>query len=704
MNFYSNQTVTVGASASGLGAGAASFEVLPESLTTSHPKAADRAINVFTIDNIPSAADSIITYQLNAIERDDDDVDCNENGDLTDDGDDCDTDGEFDEHRDTNRDGVIDENDWHPIDDLEGGALYPLESESIFSQTQGNLNVVSGNNMAARVNDLGYISAGSSYGTAMILSGRQADSVGFSVSVANFAVGSNSLTVVGGLNPTQTKIFSPGGIADDGNYRVVFDRDGLTDLFFVTLDSADRPSNSQQGVKYLVKPVNALTEINPGKSFARLHVEIDSFRMDNLVAENVVEPVSAVPVGVNSDSDLEITSDMHLFFHTGTASQVLLPFDSAVAFSKAHPIGLVQLQDVSGNPVLASDNVTIGLTSSSLSSVLPVREVTIPKGKSYASFDVMTFGRADNFTIYATADGLQSSSAVMAPVVAELPASFIGSGNFVTSIPSKIMLSTPIEGASITWGASSGLQLMGNATALEPAGSSYAATIQVMSDTPGTFTVDATLLKDGFKPTRISKELVIGEYQRQMSAVLVDSGISMLAYNQPILMKVSVQDAAGAPVPGAIVEVEDSGPLGLMAVSSATTDAAGVASFVYTPTNIDPSSDVLTLMVTAYKDGYQPSRDSKVFEIDGSAAILPPIPVIGTALAGMPSWTSYAILGGAVAVGSGIYMLKQPKTVGGDDDNESLVEEPAPAVEEAAQTPELVEESLEDEEEEEEEI
>jgi hypothetical protein len=67
----------------------------------------------------------------------------------------------------------------------------------------------------------------------------------------------------------------------------------------------------------------------------------------------------------------------------------------------------------------------------------------------------------------------------------------------------------------------------------------------------------------------------------------------------------------------------------------------------------------------------------------------------------MPSWTSSAILGGAVAVGSGAYMLKKPKIIG--DEDESLVsEDVAPAVEEAEQTPELVEESLEDEEEEEE--
>jgi hypothetical protein len=609
----------------------------------------------------------------------------------------------FDEHRDTNRDGLINEDDWHPIDDLADGALYPIESTSIYSQSQGNLNIVSGDNLAARVVDPGYIASGASYGTATMLSGRQADSVDISVSLSNIAVGSNSMTILGGLNPTQTKIFSPGGYGSDGNYRVLFDREGFTNLFFVTLDSAGRPSSSEQGVKYLVKPVNELTEIDPGSSFASMRIEIDSFKADDVVAENKIEKISAVPVGVNSDSALATASDMQLLFHTGTTSQVLLPFDSAVAFTKAHQIGVVQMRDVAGNPVLASDDVAVRLSSSSLSSVLPASAVTIPRGKSFASFDVATFGRADNFTIYATADGLQSSSATLAPVVAELPASFVGSSAFATSVPTPITVSTPIKVDSISWGASAGLKLMGDTTTFVADGNSYTATMQVLADTPGTFTIDATLHKDGFKPTRISKELVVGPYQRQMSATLVDKGAAILAYNQPVLMQVSVQDANGTPVPGATVQVEDSGPQGLMLVSSVTTDANGVASFVYTPTNTDESSNIITLMITAYKDGYQPSRDTRVLEIDRSSAILPPIPVVSSVFAGLPSWTSYAILGGFAAIGGGVYMLKKQKD---PEEDEALVVQDAGPVEaskEVQVTEEtVVEDTIEEDEEEEE--
>lgn len=697
MTFYRGQEVIVGASASGLGASTATFEVMEDSLGPTHLKAQDRTLRVFTIDNMPSDADSIVVYQLNAIANDDNDVDCNNNGDLTDDGDDCDDDGFFDTHRDTDGNGIIDKRDWHPIDDLSTGELYPIDSISIYSVSQGNLNIVSGDNLAAKVVDPGHIASGSSYGTATLLSGRQANNVALSVSLSNFAVGSNTMTVVGGLNPVQSKIFSPGGKATDGDYRVLFDRDGFTQLFFITLDSSGRPSNSERGVKYLVKPINELTEIVPRTSFAELRTKIDSFKANDVIAKNMIKEMSAVPVGVNSDSALQTTSKMHILFHTGTAIQMMLPFDSTVAFSKAHPIGVMQLSDQSGNPVLAPDDVTVRLSSSSLSSVLPVSSVTIPKGKSFTNFDIATFGRADNFTIYAIADGLQSSSAVLAPVVTELPASIIASGSLVTSVPVAVTVSTPIRGASITWGASAELQLLSNATS--SAGDLQTATMQVMSDKPGTFTVDATLTKDGFKPTRISKEVVIGPYQRQMNVVLADNGVTMLAYNQPVMMKVSVMDASGMPVPGATVLVENSGPQGILPVSSVTTDASGSASFVYTPTGVGDSK-LISLMVTASKDGYIMSRDSKVYEIDSSTAVLPPLPVVNSAFAGLPSWTSYAVLGGVAAVGSGFYMLKIQKN---PEDEESLVEE-AGTVEEATTeaTEEKVEEALEDEGEEEE--
>ena len=708
MNFYQNQTVTVGASSSGLGAGTASFQVLKDSLQIGDQKVIDKAVTVFTVGSMPSDADAIIVYQLNAIEHDADDLDCDRDGVISSEdlaNEDCDEDGFFDTHRDHNGDGLLTLADHHPIDDLSEGSLYPIESTSIYGPGQGNLNLVSGNNILATIVDPGYIASGSSYGTGKISSGGRIDTVDVSVTLTNVAVGSSSFSIVGGLNPTQTKIFSPAGLSPEGNYRVIFDRDGYTDLYFITLDSAGRPSNSERGVKYLVKPINELTEIAPETSYNGLRVKIDSFKGGDIIVQNAVKELSAVPVGVNADSSLEKTSDMNLLYYTGTSIDVLLPFDTVVAFSKVHPIGIIQLRDAAGNPVLASADTLVELSSTS-PNVLPSATVTIPSGKSFVPFEVATFGRADNFTLFATSDGLQASSSILTPLLAELPASFVGAASLMTSVPTTVTVSTPIDEVSVTWGSSSGLRLLSNTTGSASTVNSHFTSIEVVSDNVGTYTVDATLMKDGFKPTRISQEVVVGLYQKQMSAVLVHNGPAKLAYNQPTLLQVSVRDSGGIPVPGATVKIEDSGPQGIVQVATLISDASGSASFVYAPSNVgDGSTNFVTLMATASKDGYQSSRDSKVFEIDGSSLFLPPLPGISTLLTGLPSWTSYAIVGGTVAVGGGLYILSQKNP----EDDEALVDETGHTKElESPDQPELpeetIEETVEDEVEEEEEI
>lgn len=675
MVFYNSQTVTVGASSPGLGASTANFEVMSGSLNADEPKAADKVLNVLTIDSVPSDASSIVVYQLNTIEHDDDDVDCNHDEDLTNDGNDCDGDGVFDRQRDTDNNGVIDWHDAHPIDELSEGELYPVQSALIYSKQQGNINVISGDNLAAKVAEFGTIVAGSSYGTATIASGRQADSVGISVSLANTAVGTSSTTIIGGVKPIQTEIFSPAGTASDGDYRILFDRDGHSDLFFLTLDSAGRPSNSEKGVKYLIKPVNELTEIEPGRSFASLGVSSNSF---GSTAENTIEQVDAIPVGVNADSSLEAKSSLHLIFYTGTTSQVLLPFNSMVGFSKEHQIGAVQLRDASGYPILASDDVAIKLSSSSVSSVFPAPVVTIPKGKSFANFAIATFGRADNFTVSASAEGLQSSSASVAPVLAELSGSFATEGKFAVTVPSKIAISTSTEGASVIWGIPAGLQVASKddkTATYDPSTNSFVASAQVLSDKPATFTIDATLLKDGFKTARISKSIVFEPELAPMKTTIQYDLNAALSYGQPVQMSVLVQDANGMPVPGATVQVEESSAAGLVVISTVATDQNGAAAFAYTPTQKEGSS-LPTLVVTAYKDGFKPSRDSKVLEV-GSSGALPAIPILGSALGGLPSWMSYAIIGGVAAGGGGFYMLKRPRAPKEDDEGEAAMEAPA---------------------------
>jgi hypothetical protein len=152
-----------------------------------------------------------------------------------------------------------------------------------------------------------------------------------------------------------------------------------------------------------------------------------------------------------------------------------------------------------------------------------------------------------------------------------------------------------------------------------------------------------------------------------------------MSYGQPIQMSVLVQDADGRPVPGATVQVEESGATGLVVIATVATDKNGAAAFAYTPTQKEGSSSP-TLVVTAYKDGFKPSRDSKVLEV-GSSGSLPAIPIIGSALGGLPSWMSYALIGGVAAGGGGFYMLKRPRAPKEDEDE--VVAEDTPTETEA---------------------
>lgn len=660
MLFYNNQTVTVGASSSGLGASTATFEVLSDSLNAGEPKAVDKMLKIFTIDNLPSDANSIAVYQLNAVEHDDDDVDCNHNGNLADDGDDCNKDGLFDKNRDNDNNGVIDEDDWHPIDDLSEGDLYPIQSTVIFSKQQGNINVISNDNLAAKIYDSGIISAGSSYGTAIVASGRQADSVSISVSLANTAVGTSLTTVISGVKPTYTGIFSPAGTGSDGKSRILFDSSGHSDLFFLTYDSSGRPSNSEKGLKYLIKPVNELVEIEIGKSFTSLNISSDTFGLN---AENTIKEIDAVPVGVNADSSLETKSNFHLIFYNGIISQIVLPFNSIIGFSKDHPIGAVQLRDSSGYPVLASDDVVIRLYSSSISNVFREPNIVIPKGKSFTDFSIITFGRADNFTVYASAEGIQSSSAMVVPALAELSASFTTGGTIAVSVPGKMTISSPVKGASVIWGMPPDLHVLSKedkADTFDPVSNSFVANAQIVSDKPGTFTIDATLVKDGFKTERISKSIALEPRLAEMKLVLNYDSNVMLSYGQPIQMSTVILDADNKPIPGATVQVEESGTMGLVIISTTITDSSGTTNFSYAPTKNEASPGLSTLVVTAYKDGYKPTRDSKVLEV-GSSGGLPPIPILDTVLGSFPSWLSYMIIGSAIAAGGGVYLLKRPR-------------------------------------------
>jgi hypothetical protein len=616
--FYSKANVTIGATAPGLGVSTDSFEVVEKPLLSTGAKAQEKYLSIFTIPSgMPGDSSSIIVYQLNAIEDDDDDG------------------------TDTTGDGEVDSGDHHPIDDLAEGELYPIQSGLLYSSNQGNLNVVTTDLTALRVVDTGSITAGSSYGTAILASGRQPGSVYVSVSLANTASNTNSMTITGSLTPVQSMIFSPAGEGSSEQDRIHFNQQGLADLFVLTLDSEKRPARAESGVQYLIEPMNELAEIEPDATFSSLQIRSSQFSSIEQVAT-----ISAIPVGVNADPDLQVESTFNTVFYSSITGKVMFPFESVIGFSKTHPIGTVQLSDVFGNPLLASEDVTITLSSPRTGAVV-TPSVTIPQGKSFANFVVATSGKAESLMVSAFADGVRSTTSALLSVLADLPASFAGGSALMATQPSTITVQTD-EGTSVVWNLPAALKVVskeGKATTFDPATNTYRASTQVIASKPGSYIVDVTLLKDGYKPTRISDSMKFAEFQKPLEVVIFHNSPS-IEYNEPVTMNVRVVDSNSKPVPGAMVRINP-GPNATAVPTEGVSDSSGIVTFVYTPTGAEARG---TVTATAEKAGYSMGVKNTAFEVQNVPTVIPP-------------WIIFGIAGAAAAgAGAGVINhIKKPK-------------------------------------------
>ncbi len=616
--FFAKQNVTIGATAGGLGVSTDYFQVVEKPLLSNSLKGANKMLSIFTVPSgMPSDANSIVVYQLNAIEDDSDDA------------------------SDSNNDGEFDNTDIHPIDALTSGELYPVQSGLLYSTNQGNLNVVTSDLTALRISETGSITAGSSYGTAIVSSGRQPRTVDVSVSLANTASNTNAVTITGSLTPVQTKIFSPAGIGSDGKYRIHFNQQGLADLFVLTLDSEGRPARAESGVQYLVKPMNQLTEIVPDATFSSLQIQSGQFSSIEQAAN-----IQAIPIGINADTLLQVQSSFTTVFFSSITGKVSFPFESVIGFSKEHRIGSVQLTDVFGNPLLASEDIKMTLSSPRAGSV-STPTVTVAKGKSFANFAVTTSGKSESLSISAFADGIRSSSSDLVSVLADLPGAFVPGSTLVATRPSTITIATD-EGTSVLWGVPNALDVVSKedkAITFDPASNSYHAKLQTVASKPGSYVIDVTLLKDGFKPARLSSSMTFEVYQMPLNLLIFHNAPS-IEYNHPVTMNIRVVDADALPVSGALVRINP-GPNATASPSEGITDSDGIMTFTYTPTGAEAKGIVTA---TAEKVGYSLGVKSTNFEVANVPAVL-------------PSWVIFGIVGAIAAGvgGGGIHHMKKPK-------------------------------------------
>ena len=372
--------IKIGVSAEGYGIATDTFSTVGKSINIDNNKITEKDIQLFIPARMPSNATSIVTYQVIAIETDDDDVD--ENGNPI-----------INETEDTDDENKI----ILSIDDLKEDEFYPIQTnENYYADGYiKKLNVISGDSKLIVIKDIGKIEVGNSFGTATITAGQKSGPVLISASVQG--VGSDSVLteVVNTLEQKEARIFSP-----TGQNTILFDREGNFDVFLVAIDSQDRPKVLKHDSKYLVTPTNGIIEIKKDTTFAFATLHSDSFAITE--DENLID-LKVVPIGEGADLSLETEKT----FVTQPSSKmlVLLPMDKINA-NHENNFGIVQIVDLQGNPIIPSYDVKSKITSSKESLIQVIDDAVIRSGVSYALFPIETTGVIGKSVISASAKGV----------------------------------------------------------------------------------------------------------------------------------------------------------------------------------------------------------------------------------------------------------------------------------------------------------
>ncbi len=659
------ENIMVGVSAAGFESDAAHVDVLP-ALFARDPQVTDQRISVYAPAMMPTNGEAIMVYQLNAKERDANDCPLfdehvREIADLAIEelAEEVEEEEEEEDIPENDKDllivplttEILNEcaklgfRDIHPIDLLDEGEIYPIQSEITHSKEKPipDLFVTSADSRVISINKAEKISVGKSYGTALISGGDRVGTATLSASVQGVGSGTNQTTVISRQAVSQTLIFSP-----TGTDRIGLDRGGLSDLFIMTMDSSDRPVSSK-GEKYLITPLNELTTIEPAKSFTRLLV--DSSEVSDISAGGSID-ISVVPVGAEARTELAATSTFDLVPYLGTRINVFLPFVEVLGFSKSNPIGVVQLTDTFGRPVLAQSDLVINLESSDARVVQVPPSVTIPEGRSYVEFTLATFGKSGSATISADTEGLIASTVKINSRLRDLPGAITLSGPYEPTVENKITVST-LEGASVLWAVPASMEVVGKdekAVTYDEATNSYLAQLRIVPQVVGNFTLDATLLKDGYQPKTLTEFVFVEELPTRLF-IFFEYPHETIPFNETQTVQIYVDNEKAESVPGALIDIT-----GVNATVSPTAfmtglDGGGIVTFRAT----GPGA---SMIVTAAKEGYTTGQDTFMVEITGLIEE-------EAKLFGLPSWVVYAGAGGAAAgvVVTFMFLMKRGKAV-----------------------------------------
>jgi len=356
-----DKTYAIGATTKGLGVASDTFETV-EPLTTNNPQAANKTLQIFTLNQIPTKSQALAIIQIGAL---------------------------IDETPDSESE-TEDETDvvFHPV----------IVNENYASSgSDQKINLISSNDLLVKIRNIGIIDTTSTYGTALIETGQETGQVVLSTTIKGIGSASTVTEVINTLKQEKTMIFSP-----TGNSAMLFDKNGYFDLFIVSLDTKNRPTIVENENRYLLSPINNIVSIEKNKTFSHL-----VFQGNAIQEQNKIITISAIPIGESADAGLEIKNDFEI---KPTAQlRTYVPFDTLNSENGRY-IGIVQVLDFYENPIIRTSDLRVKISPSEFDRVDIPEYVTIPAGASYAEFPIETSGEANAISFLASSKGLVSGA------------------------------------------------------------------------------------------------------------------------------------------------------------------------------------------------------------------------------------------------------------------------------------------------------
>lgn len=381
----------VGAISSGYGSAQGFFKVVDE-LDPDNELAENKTIGVTVISPMPPDTIAPIVYQIFAKKGTDDDISNIE---------------------DKIRDGVIDPHPFYPeaapagVEETDFEfSHWPLRLDfEDFNDQELKGRFASSDTNIVEIIDGGKMSPKRSFATAFIKSGPTKEGAAtISVAVKGIGSGQSTTTVYNPLAPQETKIYSPAG-----QDRIVFNNEGISELYLITLDSQQRPTLNKEKIQYLLEPLNQLIELDSGLGFTKIQLQSSSFAKSLLAG---TANITVSPIGADVNTDLKENKLLQIA-PSSSITTIFLPTSNVVVGEKTHPFGIVQLVDFFGNPVPVSKDLKVGLVSNNLELATVPTIVTLSAGKSFIEFPITIAEGEGSVGITATSQGFFDSNATL---------------------------------------------------------------------------------------------------------------------------------------------------------------------------------------------------------------------------------------------------------------------------------------------------